>query len=145
MHPNTDTTLTKHPIWVQTLSTVTKYRNQVLDEIYGRHIGLKDIIEAPNAKSTPCVRYAQGGLSGTYDDQVFSGLVEAVVRKHDREERGVGMQNFRYAPASGKRLIELWATFATLQSCKVAKVAKVRQLCKYYSAQHDFPSTLGMS
>lgn len=38
-------------------------------------------------------------MSGKYDDQVFSGLVEAVVQKHDREERGVGMQNFRYAPA----------------------------------------------
>lgn len=52
-----------------------------------------------DAKTTPCVRYAQGVLSGTYDNKVFDGLVEAVVTKHDREERGVGMQNFQYAPA----------------------------------------------
>ena len=32
--------------------------------------------------------------------------------------------------ASGKRPLQLWATFATLQSCKVAKVAKVWQLWK---------------
>jgi hypothetical protein len=82
-----------------------------------RTIGLKEIIETPvsntytnsrnpfvnrlpkDAKTTPCVRYAQGALSGKYDDKVFSGLVNTMVAKLDREESGVGMQNFRYAPA----------------------------------------------
>ncbi|KAJ7242483.1 hypothetical protein C8J57DRAFT_1084298 [Mycena rebaudengoi] len=79
--------------------TNQEFRNQVLGEIYGRSIGLKDIIEQPNAKDTPCVRYAQGALQGKYDNKVFNGLVEAMVTKTDREERGVGMQNFKYAPA----------------------------------------------
>ncbi|KAJ6615027.1 hypothetical protein B0H10DRAFT_2220789 [Mycena sp. CBHHK59/15] len=79
--------------------TNKQYRNQVLGEIYGRTIGLQDIIEQPNAKTTPCVRYAQGALQGKYDNEVFNGLVEAMVTKADREERGVGMQNFKYAPA----------------------------------------------
>ena len=35
----------------------TKYRNQVLGEIYGRHIGLKDIIEAPVRSSYFCERF----------------------------------------------------------------------------------------
>lgn len=52
-----------------------------------------------NAKDTPYVRYAQGALQGKYDNEVFNGLVEAMVTKADREERGVGMQNFKYAPA----------------------------------------------
>jgi hypothetical protein len=30
---------------------------------------------------------------------VFTGLVEAMVCKMDREERGTGMQNFHYPPA----------------------------------------------
>ncbi|KAJ7292486.1 hypothetical protein C8J57DRAFT_1456964 [Mycena rebaudengoi] len=76
-----------------------RFRNQALGEMYARTIGLKDIIEAPDAKTTPCIRYAQGALQGKYDDKVFSGLVEAMVTKLDREERGVGMQNFTYAPA----------------------------------------------
>ncbi|KAF8207331.1 hypothetical protein K438DRAFT_1962263 [Mycena galopus ATCC 62051] len=79
--------------------TNEQFRNQLLGEIYGRTIGLKDIIEQPNAKTTPCVRYAQGALSGKYNNEVFNGLVEAMVTKADKEERGVGMQNFKYAPA----------------------------------------------
>lgn len=45
------------------------------------------------------MRYAQGALSGKYDDKVFGGLVNTMVAKLDCDERGVGMQNFRYAPA----------------------------------------------
>ncbi|KAJ6616541.1 hypothetical protein B0H10DRAFT_2390685 [Mycena sp. CBHHK59/15] len=76
-----------------------KYRNKALGDLYARTIGLQDIIEASDAKNTPCIRYAQGVLEGKYNDQVFSGLVEAMVTKIDREERGVGMQNFDHAPA----------------------------------------------
>jgi hypothetical protein len=43
--------------------------------------------------------YAQGALSRKYDDKVFSGLVNMMVAKLDRDEFGVGMQNFCYAPA----------------------------------------------
>ncbi|KAJ6597408.1 hypothetical protein B0H10DRAFT_1736405, partial [Mycena sp. CBHHK59/15] len=76
-----------------------QYQNQVLGEIYGRTIGLQDIIEQPNAKTTPYVRYAQGALQGKYSNEVFNGLVEAMVTKSDKEEHGVGMQNFKLAPA----------------------------------------------
>ncbi|KAJ7909891.1 hypothetical protein B0H13DRAFT_1616161 [Mycena leptocephala] len=79
--------------------TNQQFRNQVLGELYARIIGLKDIIEHPDAKTTPCIRYAQGVLSGKYNNEVFNGLVEAMVTKTDRDERGVGMQNFKYAPA----------------------------------------------
>ena len=38
-------------------------------------------------------------LSGKYKDlEVFTGLVEAMVSKVDREEQGVGLQNFHYLP-----------------------------------------------
>ena len=36
-----------------------------------------------------------------------------------------GAYSLRNRLSSGKRPVELWATFATLQSCKVAKVARV--------------------
>jgi len=53
-----------------------------------------------DAKNTPCVKFAKGVLSGKYKDlKVFTGLVEAMVSKTDREERGIGMQNFHYPPA----------------------------------------------
>ncbi|KAJ7712478.1 hypothetical protein B0H14DRAFT_3018370 [Mycena olivaceomarginata] len=77
-----------------------KYRNQLLGEIYGRAIGLKEIIETSDAKNTPCIKFAQGTLQGKYTEfGVFGGLVEAMVMKTDKLERGVGMQNFKYPPA----------------------------------------------
>lgn len=100
--------------------TNKRFRSKRLGEIYARTIGLKDIIEAPvslpllhapaffksylwlhlkDAKTTPCIRYAQGALNGKYNDEVFSGLIQAMVEKFDRQKRGVGMQNFYYAPA----------------------------------------------
>lgn len=53
-----------------------------------------------DAKNTPCIKFAQGTLQGKYDDfKVFGDLVEAMVQKADRIERGVGMQNFKHPPA----------------------------------------------
>ncbi|KAJ7039794.1 hypothetical protein C8F04DRAFT_949367, partial [Mycena alexandri] len=77
-----------------------KYRNQLLGHLYAKAIGLKEIIETSDAKNTPCIKFAQGTLQGKYTDfEVFEGLVEAMVMKTDKLERGVGMQNFKYPPA----------------------------------------------
>ncbi|KAJ6615754.1 hypothetical protein B0H10DRAFT_2220087 [Mycena sp. CBHHK59/15] len=77
-----------------------KYRNQLLGELYARSIGLKEIIETADAKNTPCIKFAQGTLQGKYQEfDVFTGLVEAMVMKTDKLERGVGMQNFKHPPA----------------------------------------------
>ncbi|KAF7970334.1 hypothetical protein HWV62_24362 [Athelia sp. TMB] len=70
-----------------------------LTELYGRITGLREIIETADSVNTPCVKFAKGVLGGKYKDlKVFTGLVEAMVMKTDREERGVGMQNFKYPP-----------------------------------------------
>lgn len=40
-------------------------------------------------------------IDGKYDDgadDIFVQLVEAMVTKQDKKERGVGMQNFKYGP-----------------------------------------------
>lgn len=53
-----------------------------------------------DAHNSPCVRYAVAVLSGKYNDtNVFGSLLQAIMSKLDREERGVGMQNFKYPPA----------------------------------------------
>ncbi|KAF8167513.1 hypothetical protein B0H34DRAFT_854442 [Crassisporium funariophilum] len=76
-----------------------RFRNPLLGSIFARTIGVREIVEDENATSSPFVRYAQGALSGKYNNEVFNGLVQAMVTKHEREERGVGLQNFQYAPA----------------------------------------------
>lgn len=43
------------------------------------------------------VQFAVGAIDGKYDnDQVFLGLIEAMVGKVDRKECKVGNQNFKY-------------------------------------------------
>jgi hypothetical protein len=45
------------------------------------------------------VRYAIAVLEGKFKDRkVFTQLVDAMVNVQDREERGVGLQNFRHTP-----------------------------------------------
>ncbi|KAJ6573789.1 hypothetical protein DFH09DRAFT_915806 [Mycena vulgaris] len=77
-----------------------QYRNRDLAHIFARTVGLKAIFEATDAKNTPCIKFAQGTLEGKYTEfKVFGGLVESMVQKVDRVERGVGMQNFKHAPS----------------------------------------------
>ena len=47
---------------------------------------------------SPYVRFALGVLDGKYDENIFTGLIEIMMMKQDQEERGVGMQNFKYPP-----------------------------------------------
>lgn len=45
------------------------------------------------------MRYALGVLNGKFKDRkVFTQLVDAMVNVQDCKERGVGLQNFTYAP-----------------------------------------------
>ncbi|PPQ87311.1 hypothetical protein CVT25_002061 [Psilocybe cyanescens] len=64
-----------------------RFRNPLLGQIFARTVGVREIIED------------EGALSGKYNNQVFNGLLEAMVTKYEKEEHGVHMQNFYYAPA----------------------------------------------
>ncbi|KAF8166954.1 hypothetical protein BJ912DRAFT_1149772 [Pholiota molesta] len=80
-----------------------RYRSHGLGKIYARTVGVKAILEHPNPMLNPYIRFAEGAINpdkkDSYNNEVFNGLVEAMVQKFDREERGVGKQNFQYAPA----------------------------------------------
>lgn len=94
-----------------------RFRNSVLGEQYARTKGLKHLVESAvchiyffrfvysifhyqDAEHSPFVRFAEGALAGKFvGHEVFTGLVSAMVTKIDKEERGVGMQGFSYAPA----------------------------------------------
>jgi hypothetical protein len=48
---------------------------------------------------SPYIQYAEGIMSGKYKgDQFFASLLQAIVMKADKEDRGVGMQGFQYSP-----------------------------------------------
>ncbi|KAF4618011.1 hypothetical protein D9613_012841 [Agrocybe pediades] len=75
-----------------------RYRNTLLGTIYAKCVGVREIIEDENARTSPFVKFAKGALAGKYDNSVFNGLVHAFVAQQDRIDRGVGMQNFAYPP-----------------------------------------------
>ena len=50
-------------------------------------------------KETPLLKYTQGVLAGKYKgDDLFVSVLQAMVLKRDKQERGVGIQNFKYTP-----------------------------------------------
>ena len=91
-----------------------EYRNEKLASIFGRCVGLREIIEVrivisllglqsdhiqQDKSNSPMIRYCKGVVSGKYKgDDMFGLLLQAVVIKREKEARGVGMQNFKYAP-----------------------------------------------
>ncbi|TCD62510.1 hypothetical protein EIP91_006784 [Steccherinum ochraceum] len=77
--------------------TNKKYRHETLGLRYAEILGLRELLEA-DLDSTPCVRYALGVLQGEYEDMdVFAGLMQGVVVRHERLKAGKGMQNFPHA------------------------------------------------
>ncbi|TFK59586.1 hypothetical protein BDN72DRAFT_944352 [Pluteus cervinus] len=77
------------------------HRDKAGGELYARHIGLKELVETPNAKDTPCVRYAKRVLAGDFKNdghKIFAAMIDVLNRKKDREEQGKGMQNFSWPP-----------------------------------------------
>ncbi|KAF8687978.1 hypothetical protein AX14_003566 [Amanita brunnescens Koide BX004] len=77
-----------------------RFRNRLLGEQFARIQGLKNLMDSANDKQSPFIKFAEGAIAGKYNNnEVFVGLVHAMVQKVDKEERGVGMQNFCYTPA----------------------------------------------
>ncbi|KAJ3765163.1 hypothetical protein FB446DRAFT_795330 [Lentinula raphanica] len=75
-----------------------RFQNRLLAHQWADANGFKELVESAEADSI-YTRFAQGVISGKFDDEgVFLGLIDAMVQKNDKEQRGVGMQNFRYTP-----------------------------------------------
>lgn len=80
------------------IHTPYRFRSALLGQIYARTIGVRDLLEK-KVRNSPFVRYALGVVRGKYKDEVFEGMMEAVLTQHDKDDRGVGKQNFKYSPA----------------------------------------------
>ncbi|KAG6864122.1 hypothetical protein C0991_012300 [Blastosporella zonata] len=77
-----------------------RYQCIALGKLYAKIKGLKALIENSDATNTPYIQYALGITKGQYKkNEVFEGLLRAVLMEQDRDSRGVGFRNFKYAPA----------------------------------------------
>ncbi|KAJ7210720.1 hypothetical protein GGX14DRAFT_363101, partial [Mycena pura] len=62
------------------------------------------------------LRFIRGVLAGQFDDEkVFFGLLEAMVQSKDREARGVGRQNFQFAP-EWDEFVQITSTYVIVHS-----------------------------
>lgn len=92
-----------------------RFQNRLLAHQWSEAKGLRELVESAVSRSfnvtyfyklsfskeegSIYTRFAQGAVSGKYKDYgVFLGLLHAMVQKQDKDERGVGMQNFQYCP-----------------------------------------------
>ncbi|KAJ8085469.1 hypothetical protein PM082_004285 [Marasmius tenuissimus] len=76
-----------------------RWRNELIGHLHLKTVGMKDLIEAIDQKHSPLVRFTMGMLNGKYRDEHLAGLIEALVIRRDREQRGVGLQGIQYPPA----------------------------------------------
>ncbi|KAJ3554974.1 hypothetical protein NM688_g2825 [Phlebia brevispora] len=78
-----------------------QYRQEGPGQIYASCHGIKDLIESDNPDASIFLRFAVAILQKDEfgKDEPFIDLVKAMLLKWEREERGVGMQNFDYGPA----------------------------------------------
>ncbi|KIY61279.1 hypothetical protein CYLTODRAFT_459989 [Cylindrobasidium torrendii FP15055 ss-10] len=75
------------------------FRSRILGGQYASVLGLSELVEE-DAQGSLFLRFSVGALQSKFDDdKVFLGLVHAMVQKADKNERGVGSQNFQHAPA----------------------------------------------
>ena len=93
----------------------------ILSKLYAGHLGLREIMESPvcafplsaiayrahTGQDDPCVVYTKGVLSGKYQNTMFPGMIAAFVTLEGKKERGVGKQNFQYAPGFKEFLLIL--------------------------------------
>ncbi|KAI0669608.1 hypothetical protein C8Q78DRAFT_977184 [Trametes maxima] len=79
-----------------------KYRNTVLGNIFSQVHEITELVSDKTSTESVFIRFAKMMAQGKFDGEgheVFLGLIQAMVEAEDREERGVGKQNFNYPPA----------------------------------------------
>ena len=73
---------------------------ELLQDVSSIFNSTKTAIEVSQDPQTSMwLRFARGVINGKYDDNhVFLAMIQATVMAHDRESRGVGLQNMSYLP-----------------------------------------------
>ncbi|KAL7281612.1 hypothetical protein ACG7TL_004929 [Trametes sanguinea] len=80
----------------------TQYRNETLGTIYTQVHGIRELLKDQSSSDSIFTRFAIMVHEGKFKRKgkaAFLDLVKAMVTLQEREERGVGKQNFNYGPA----------------------------------------------
>ncbi|KAL5521769.1 MARS2_1 [Sanghuangporus sanghuang] len=76
------------------------YLHEALGVKFVKCKGVNELLNPKDKNVRLIVRYAQGVAEGKFKEHnVFTGLVDAVLQRLDREARGKKMTNFQYTPA----------------------------------------------
>ncbi|KAJ3007533.1 hypothetical protein NUW54_g3516 [Trametes sanguinea] len=100
-----------------------KYRSETLSHLFARSHGLEAIVMTEDPDASAYARLATGLLDGRLSGYpVIGDMMKALAELLDREDRGVGRQNFHYGPS----LVE----FANM--CAITSPELYRILSQYF-------------
>ncbi|KAG7095522.1 hypothetical protein E1B28_006260 [Marasmius oreades] len=122
-----------------------EYQNKNLGSIYARAKGLEKLIQSENSSTTVCAIYVtevlEGKHSGNRGDEFFGSLLQAMLVKRSKAERGVGLQNFRHAPdlIQIAHMVQMHSTVAYQFLREYMPLPTVRALQQLRSKEPSFP------
>ncbi|KAA1468573.1 hypothetical protein DENSPDRAFT_814932 [Dentipellis sp. KUC8613] len=101
------------PLDKNTKFTPKQYRSSALGDLYLRHQGLQELVEA-NDGQTPWLRFAKGAVSGKFKTQgTILAMVEAMMIKADRLRKGKSLRNMHYSEG-----LDAFSTYLASISCR---------------------------
>ncbi|KAL0564576.1 hypothetical protein V5O48_017469, partial [Marasmius crinis-equi] len=122
-----------------------EYRNQSVSSICARTKGLEKLMGFEDATTTACAVYVTDVLgekhSGNKADQFFGSLLQVMLVKRAKDEKGVGMQNFCYASdlVQLAHLIQMHSTVAYNFLREFLPLPTVRNLRQHRAKEPSFP------
>ncbi|TFK81466.1 hypothetical protein K466DRAFT_656140 [Polyporus arcularius HHB13444] len=123
-----------------------KYQSPTVTNIFARYTGLQSLVLDDTPDSNAFTRLAVGLVEGKYDGYpVVGGLMRGLLERQEREERGVGLQNFHYDSS----VVE-FANMCSIISPELYRLLKehlplpsIRGLRQKQNAVPPFPLTIG--
>ncbi|KAL5536122.1 MARS2_3 [Sanghuangporus sanghuang] len=117
------------------------YQNTPLGKRLAQCKGVDGLFTSDDKQVRLAVRYAKGVVQGEFKEHVvFQGLVESVLLKLDRENKGKNLTNFRYPPAFAEFMstVQLLSTRTHKLLSEHFPVPSARNLIKQRAKEPQF-------
>ncbi|KAK1226504.1 Methionine--tRNA ligase, mitochondrial [Marasmius sp. AFHP31] len=122
-----------------------EYQNKSVGSLLARVKGLETLVNSENSTTTACALYTaevlEGKHKGSQPDMFFGSLLQVMVVKRNKVDKGVGMQNFQYAPdiIQLAHIIQMHSTVAYEFLREYLPLPTVRSLRRYREKEPSFP------
>ncbi|KAG8757304.1 hypothetical protein FRC11_004663 [Ceratobasidium sp. 423] len=74
------------------------HHNKAQAVLYGKYVGLKDVIEQTTSRRSPMMNFVIKVIKGEVKSDIFVGILHTMATKDDKESRGMKGTNFKRLP-----------------------------------------------